>query len=115
MAKALRYFLFLHYDLLKIGLFAPLFEQLVLDVPQLLREIDIVVVRVLKALNLIPQRVDFLRAVVADLGGRGRLIDTLAAEKDRHLQFAHRVVGHGLALPGVVGAEPSTTSSCTAM
>ena len=57
-------------------------QQIVSDVPKLLRQVHIVVMGILKALNLFPQRVHLLGAVGADLLQGGQLIYQLTLQED---------------------------------
>ena len=84
---------------------AALFKEPALDIPELLREVNVVTVRVFKAPHLFPQGGDLPGAIVTDIMHGGRRIDTFSAPENRHLQFAQRVVGHGLAFPGFFGVE----------
>ena len=53
-------------------------QQVVLDVPQLLGQVHIVVVGVVKALDLVPQCLHLCLAVALDLVQGGHVIDQLA-------------------------------------
>ena len=66
-------------------------QQVVLDVPQLLREVDIVVVRIFKSFDLVPQGIYLLFAVAANLLDVRQLINQLALAEDglKHLLCRH--------------------------
>ena len=59
------------------ALAAGVVEQVFLDIPQLLRQVDVVVVRILKAFYLVPQGRDFLFAVSLHVGELRRCVDLL--------------------------------------
>ena len=71
----------------------------VLDVPELLRQIDVIGVRVVKPLDLVPECVDLRLAVGLDLVQLRQLVDQLAAFEDRYEQLLLREVIDFLALP----------------
>lgn len=56
-------------------------QQPVLDVPQLLRQIDVIGVRVVKPLDLVPECVDLLGAVFLNVVQLRQLVDQLAVLK----------------------------------
>ena len=76
-----------------------------LDIPQLLRQIDIVFVRIFKAQDRVPKRACLLRAIALYLVYRRRGVNALSADKYGHLKLLCREVGEGLALPGEVGVK----------
>ena len=61
--------------------------------------------RVIEALDLVPEGIDLLGAVLLDLLNAGTLIDELALEVDGHEQLARFEVVDLLALPRGVGVE----------
>ena len=58
-------------------------KQAASHIPQPLRKVNIIVVRVLKAQNLIPKRRDFSAAVVANLVKRWLFVNTDTALENR--------------------------------
>ena len=74
-------------------------QQPVLDVPQLLRQIDVIGMRVVKTLDLVPECVDLLGAVFLNVVQLRQLVDQLAVFEDRHEQLLRRKVIDPLALP----------------
>ena len=67
-------------------------QQLVFTVPELERQIDKISLRVLKALDLLPQRIQLGQAVAADLFDIRAFVYTLARLKQLHTQRAHGIV-----------------------
>ena len=63
-----------------------------LDIPKLLREIDIVVVRILKSRDLVPKGVYLLAAVALDLLDIPLLIDAFALAEEWLKQLAGGVI-----------------------
>ena len=84
---------------------APLLEQALLDVPELLAQVHIVVVGVLKPLDLVPEGVDLSGAPGPHLLDAGLLVDQPAALEDGDQELPDGEVGDGLALPGGLGVE----------
>ena len=88
-----------------------------LQVQSFFGQVDKVGLRILEALDLIPERVHLAHAVVADLGDRGRLIDAFTVLEDLLAQRTDGVVGNDALLPGVdrveenIGRAGSMTSS----
>ena len=77
-------------------------EHLVLQRHELRREINIVLVRIVKALDLRPERVYLLGAALLDIAEGGQVIDQLTVFEHRHLKLHRAEVAHGLLLPAVV-------------
>ena len=84
---------------------AALVQQPVLDIPELLRQIDVIGVRVVKPLDLVPECVDLRLAVGLDLVQLRQLVDQLAVFEDRLQQLPNGVVLQGLDLPGGIGIK----------
>ena len=57
------------------------FDHTVLDIPQLAREVNVVVMRIIEALDLLPNAIKRCLTVGADLVKRGAHIDLLATLK----------------------------------
>ena len=86
-------------------------QQVPFQVPQLLREVDIIIMRILEALHLIPQQIDLLGAPGPHLSdGRG-VVHPLALLEDGHQQLLGGEVGEHTALPGGVRVE-ATRVAC---
>ena len=81
------------------------FEQSVLDAPELGRVIDVVGLGILEAANLLPEGLDLVVAILANLFDRRAFINALALVKELHLQGLDHVIGDDLLLPGVDGME----------
>ena len=80
-------------------------QQALLDVPQLLGQVHIVVVGVLKPLHLVPEGVHLPLAVGPAGLEVGHLIHQPAPLEDGHHQLLHLDVGIHLPLPGGVRVE----------
>ena len=76
-----------------------------LDVPEVFRKVNVIAVRVLKTLDLIPEMINLIVTVGLDLFDVGQIIDTLAVFKYLRQDRFDLNVGKGLALPGVDGVE----------
>ena len=63
-----------------------------LDIPQLLRKVDVIVVRIFKPLDLIPLEIYLLTAVRLYLGDRFAFVDTFSTDKYRLLKFFDPVI-----------------------
>ena len=87
-----------------IGL-ASVLEERLLDVPELLREVDVVSVGILKSLDLFPESFYLAAAVISDLGDVRGCVDALAVFENRNEELAHLIVGDGLLFPGLDGVE----------
>ena len=74
-------------------------QQPILDIPQLLRQIDIVGVRIVKPLDLVPECIDLLGAVFLNFIQLRQLIDQFAVFENRHKQFLRREIIDLFALP----------------
>ena len=81
---------------------ASFIEELCLYVVQFLRKIDIVTVRVLKPLNLIPERIDFLHTVFPYLLHVGKIIHQFSVLEHLHHQFSCGEILHCFLLPWIV-------------
>ena len=66
---------------------AALGEHLLLNIPERARQIDVVVVRVVKALDLVPEVGDTVVGIGADLFKRRQIVDELTVLKDRDEQL----------------------------
>ena len=73
-----------------------------LDIPELLGQIHIIIVRVVEAFDLVPQPVDLCQAVFPDLGSGGPVVNALSVLENRLQQFFCREVGERLFFPGVL-------------
>ena len=76
-----------------------------LDVPELLREVNVVAVRILKALDLLPESVDLGSAILLYIRDVGCIVDALTRLEYRNEKLACGVVRDGLLLPGLDGIE----------
>ena len=76
-----------------------------LEIPQFLRQIDIVVVRVFKPLDFVPVQLKLLLAVFAYLLERGFAVNAFAVLEYGLEQLDRCKVGQRLAFPCVVGVE----------
>ena len=76
-----------------------------LDIPKLLREVDIVVVRILKSRDLVPKGVYLLAAVALDLLDIPLLIDAFALAEEWLKQLAGGVIRQSFALPCEIGVK----------
>ena len=76
-----------------------------LEIPQCLRQIDVVVVRILKPEHLVPHGVDLPTAVVARDGQRRHIVYQLPGAEDRNEQLTDGVIRVGLPLPRVFRVE----------
>ena len=74
-------------------------QQPILDIPQLLRQIDIVGVRIVKPFDLVPECIDLLGAVFLNFIQLRQLIDQFAVFENRHKQFLRREIIDLFALP----------------
>ena len=81
------------------------FKKLVLAGPELFGQVYEVGLRVLEALDLVPEGVHLTHAVVANLVDGGRLVDALAVLEDLLTQRTNGVVGHDALLPRMDGVE----------
>ena len=79
-----------------------LLQQAMLDVPQLLGKIHIILVRIVEPFHLVPEGFKLSLAVVPDFLDRRCLIDALAVLEDRDQQLAGCKVLQGLPFPGRV-------------
>ena len=61
--------------------------------------------RIFKTRNLVPKRVDLLRAVFRNLFNRRRNVDLFALLEDFNLKLFSHEIGNDLAFPGVVGVK----------
>ena len=77
-------------------------KKAVFNIPQLLRKVDIVFVRVFKTLYLVPYRVKLLLAILLYLRQRGSVVYTFAAAENRHLKFNRGKTCYGFALPCMI-------------
>ena len=84
---------------------ALLLQKGLLDVPELLRQVHVVVMGILKALNLVPQQVDPSGAVGPHLGDGGGVVYPPAPQEDGSEQLLGGEVGDTAALPGGVGVK----------
>ena len=80
-------------------------EQRLLYIPELLRKVNIVIMRIFKALYLVPLQIELSRAIITDLRRRRRFIDALTTEEDRLLQLLDTVILEHLTLPDMLGVE----------
>ena len=71
-------------------------------IPELRREVNIVVVGILKSLDLIPESIKLLRAECSCFIGGFVFVYNLAARDDRLKQLLRGVVCEGLLFPGEV-------------
>ena len=84
---------------------ASVYEKLVLDIPELLRQVNVVSVGILKALYLLPKGVHLALAIALYLGDVGGGINALARLEDGDEKLARGVVGNRLFLPGLNGIK----------
>ena len=80
-------------------------DEVVLDIPELLRKVNVVVVGILKSEYLLPHTADLSYAACLDLVKRGKIVHKLALVEHPDEKLLCGVVGEGLALPGAVGIE----------
>ena len=80
-------------------------EQVLLNIPQLLGQVHVVIVGVLETLDLVPQGIHLALAIGAGGLDVGHAVNQLAAVEDGDQQLAGLVILEGLALPGGVGVE----------
>ena len=78
-------------------------EQTLLLVPEFLREVDIIVMRIVESQNLVPEGVDLLGAVLLHLVKRRALVDALAIFEELDGQRLCNIVFDYLSLPCEVG------------
>lgn len=71
-----------------IALFLGAAQQVLLNVPELIGQVHVVLVGVVETLHLVPQGVYLLTAVFADLRQRRAVVYPLAVQKHRHQQLA---------------------------
>ena len=74
-------------------------QEIVLDVPELLGQINIVLMRILESLDRIPERIEFLGTVGAELLDRRAVIDEFAVIEDPYQELSCRIVFERLRLP----------------
>ena len=84
---------------------AILLQQTILNIPQLLRKVHIIGVRIIKALHFVPQCIHLLQAVGTDLFQTGAMIDKLAISENGDLQFLRGEIIDGLGFPSGIGIE----------
>ena len=80
-------------------------KHIVLERPELLGKVNVVVVRIAEAANLVPHTLDLLGTVLTDLGKRGERVDLLAVFKHLNEQLGCRIILKRLALPGRYGVK----------
>ena len=80
-------------------------DELVLDIPELLRKVNVVVVRILKSENLLPHAADLSYAARLDLIERGKLVYKLALIEHSDKKLLCGVICESLTLPRAVGIE----------
>jgi hypothetical protein len=90
---------FIGYSLVDVVDLGELMEHELLHVPQLGGEVNVVVVGIFKALDLVPQPVHLTCAVGANLFNVGQVVDTLTVLENGSQQGHGFIVGEGLTLP----------------
>ena len=88
------------------------FQQLALDIPQLLGQIDVVGMGVLESHYLAPQHSRLFGAVAADCLDIGQIVDKLALFKQRHQQRLGVKVVEGALFPCVCGVKYGVGLAC---
>ena len=68
--------------LFRIGL-----QQVVLNIPQALRQVNIVVMRIVESFDFVPQGIHLLQAILSDFLQIRTLIDQFTILKNGYLQF----------------------------
>ena len=81
------------------------FEELVLYIPEFLREVDVVSVRILKSCDLLPEGIDLCAAVLLYLRDVRRAVDALAVTEYGNKELTEGVILAYLALPRLCGIE----------
>ena len=76
-----------------------------LEIPQLLRKVNVVAVGVIKTLDFVPQGVDLFFAELADLGYLVARIYAFTVDKNGLQQFFGGKIGDSLLFPGIVLVE----------
>ena len=82
-----------------------IFKQLVTKAPKLFGKIHIIGMRIFKARNLVPKRINLLGAVLCNFLDRRRFINLLTLFKYFNLKLFGNKIGYDLALPGVFGVK----------
>ena len=80
-------------------------QQQPLDVPQSAGQVDIIGVRIFKALHFLPQQADLLGAVCLNVMDGRQLIDALSVFENRNLKLFYCEVGERLGFPCRVRVE----------
>ena len=80
-------------------------KKLVLDIPQLPRQVNVVVMRILKSQHLTPHCVELLRAVPLYLLKRRFIVNQFSAAEYRHLKLPGSEIRELFLLPGEVRVE----------
>ena len=79
--------------------------EIVLDIPELLGKVNVIVVRILESEYLLPHTADLSYAARLDLVERGKIVYELTVFKHFDQKLLCGVICEGLALPGAVGIE----------
>ena len=85
-------------------------QENIFNLIKLLREVDVVVVRILKALYLVPEQVELTSAVVRDLLNGGTVVNALAVSENLNKQLLCR--GDAECLPCTEGSVCRQTQTC---
>ena len=88
-----------------------IFKQLVTKAPKLFGKIHIIGMRIFKARNLVPKRINLLGAVLCNFLNRRRFINLLTLFKYFNLKLFGNKIGYDLALQVCSGSNISYGSS----
>lgn len=82
-------------------------QQLIFQMPELIGEIHMNTVRIFETQRLLPERIQLLMAIVADLHNLRRLVHAFSVLKDRHQQLPQGIAVRGKMslLPGLDGIK----------